>query len=176
MLALLLGVAGIAWHQVALRSKNDALVKALEAEQKQRRRNVQLLRIALQVESGYGSYLDDQLKPLPHLTRVRGQLLEKRLRFYRPILEQEPSDPEMRQTQALAYLEMGIIQQRLGQSTEAEKAYQAALERLADPDTPAARRALADVCVQYGMFRSATTKTARRPISWSAANDCSSNS
>ena len=63
----------------------------------------------------------------------------------------------MRQTQALAYLEMGIIQQRLGKTPEAEKAYQAAIERLeATPDqgTPAGRRVLAKVRVQYGMLRS----------------------
>ena len=121
------------------------------------RRNVQLLRTALEVESGYGTYLDDQLKPLPHLTPpVREQLLEKRLRFYQPILDQEPDDPEMRQTQALAYLEMGIIQQRLGKTPEAEKAYQAAIERLEalpDQGTPAGRSA-GKVRVQYGMLRS----------------------
>jgi len=156
-LALLLGAAGVAWHQIALQSKNVALAQALGAEETQRRRNVQLLRTALEVESGYGSYLDDQLKPLPHLTRLRSQLLEKRLRFYQPILDQEPDDPEMRQTQALSYLEMGIIQQRLGKTPEAEKAYQAAIERLEElpnQESPAGRRVLASACVQYGMLRS----------------------
>jgi tetratricopeptide (TPR) repeat protein len=156
-LALLLGAAGVAWYQIELHGKNVALTTALDAEEQQRRRNVQLLRVALETQSEYGSYLDDQLKPLPHLTRMREQLLEKRLKFYQPILDQEPSDPEMRQTQALAYLEKGIIQDRLGKTREAETAYQTAIQRLEGPAeeaTPAARRLLARIFVQYGMLQS----------------------
>ncbi|MGH7171718.1 MAG: hypothetical protein ACRELG_15690, partial [Gemmataceae bacterium] len=152
-LALLLGAAGISWHQIELQHKNKALAKALSAEEKQQRRNLELLRITLEVEGGYGDYLDRQLKPLPHVTDIRSRLLIKRLSFYKPILDREPNDPRMRQTQGLAYLAVGVIQQKLERFDEAEASYRAALERLELPSeqaSPGSRRALASAKVQYG--------------------------
>ena len=154
-LALLLGGAGVAWHQIELHGKNIALTNALDAEAQQRRRNVQLLRLALEQQSEYGSYLDDQLKPLPRLTRMRRELLQKRLRFLQPFINQEPTDLEMRQTQAQAYLEKGVIEERLGETLEAATAYQTAIERLevpAEEATPGSRLVLARLYVQYGML------------------------
>jgi serine/threonine-protein kinase len=155
ILALVLGVAGIVWHQIELQQKNDALAKALAAEEKQQRRNLELLRLTLEVESSYGDYLDEQLKPLPHLTEIRSRLLDKRLAFYKPILDQEPNDPEMRRTQGQAHLAVGVIQQKLSRFEEAEKSYRAALERLELPEeqaSPDSLRALASAKVQYGIL------------------------
>jgi tetratricopeptide (TPR) repeat protein len=155
-LALLLGAAGVAWHQIELHGKNVALTDALDAEAQLRRRNVQLLRLALEQQSEYGSYLDDQLKPLPRLTRMRRELLQKRLRFLQPFIDQEPTDLEMRQTQAQAYLEKGVIEERLGETSEAATAYQTAIGRLevpAEEATPGSRLVLARLYVQYGMLQ-----------------------
>lgn len=155
-LALLLGAAGVAWHQIELQDKNVALTKALDAKEEQRRRNVQLLRLSLEKQSDYGSYLDDQLEPLPRLTRMRKELLQKRMQFLQPFIDQEPNDPEMRQTQALAYLLMGQIQERLGETRQAEAAYQTAIQRLegpADEMTPAGQQVLARLYVQYGKLQ-----------------------
>lgn len=155
ILALVLGAAGIFGHQVELQHKNTALAEALAAKEKQQRRNLELLRLTLEVEGSYGDYLDEQLKPLPHLTEIRSRLLDKRLAFYKPILDREPNDPQMRRTQGLAHLAVGVIQQKLSRYEEAEKSYRAALERLQLPDTqlsPDSRRALASAKVQYGIL------------------------
>jgi tetratricopeptide (TPR) repeat protein len=152
-LALILGAAGVIWHQIQLGHKNDSLSKALAEEERQRRRNLELLRLTLEVEEGYGDYLDEKLQPLPHLTDLRRQLLERRLAFYRPILEREPDDPQMRQTQGLAQLAVGVIQQKLERFDQAEQSYRAALKQLDLPDDQAlanSRRAHALTCVQFG--------------------------
>lgn len=161
-LAFALGAAGSAWHQLQLQHKNVELQQALNAEERQKRRNVELLRLSLDVESGYGDYVDEQLKPLPHLTDIRRRLLEKRFAFYRPILAQEPNDPQMRQTQGLAHLAVAVLRQKQEQFDEAETSYRTALERLNLPEeeaSPDSRRSFARARVQY-----ATLLTTRKRL------------
>ncbi len=153
VLSLILGTMGVVWHQIQLGYKNESLRQALADEERQRRRNLELLRLTLEVEEAYGNYLDEKLQPLPHLTDLRRQLLERRLAFYKPILEREPDDPQMRQTQGLAQLAVGVIQQRLERFDRAEQSYRAALKQLDLPKEEASansRRAHALTCVQFG--------------------------
>ncbi len=152
-LSSLLGSAGVVWHQTQLGYKNESLRQALADEERQRRRNLELLRLTLEVEEDYGNYLDEKLQPLSHLTELRRQLLERRLAYYRPILEREPNDSEMRQIQGMAHLAVGIMQQKLEQFDEAEQSYRAALKQLDLPGEEASvksRRSHALACVQYG--------------------------
>jgi tetratricopeptide (TPR) repeat protein len=154
VLALVALVGGLTWHEAQLTDKNRELSDALDATEKQRQRNVHLLRLALQVIEEHGDFADEQLKSLPHTELVRRQLLEQRLRYYDPILAQEPGDPSMRQTQGVAYLALGIIKQRLRRYAEAEEAYRQARSRFeqgeAEDPTPAHRFDLARVLVQEG--------------------------
>ncbi len=153
-LALTILVGGLIWHETQLTDKNRELAGALDATEKQRQRNVHLLRLALQVIEEHGDFADEQLKSLPHTELVRRQLLEQRLRYYDPILAQEPGDPSMRQTQGVAYLALGIIKQRLRRYAEAEEAYRQARARFeqgeTEEPTPAHRYDLARVFVQEG--------------------------
>jgi tetratricopeptide (TPR) repeat protein/tRNA A-37 threonylcarbamoyl transferase component Bud32 len=161
-LALTALVGGLTWHERQLTDKNQQLAGALDATEKQRQRNVNLLRLALQVIDEHGDFADEQLKSLPHTERVRRQLLEQRLRYYDPILAQEPGDPSMRQTQGVAYLALGIIKQRLRRYAEAEEAYRQARSRFeqgeSEDPTPTHRFDLARVLVQEGTLKQAMSR------------------
>jgi tetratricopeptide (TPR) repeat protein/predicted Ser/Thr protein kinase len=157
--ALAIIVGGLIGHQVQLDQKNIELAGALSDTDKQRQRNVNLLRTALQVIEEQGDFADEQLRSLPHTDLVRQQLLERRLRYYDPILAQEPGDAPMRQTQGVAYLALGITNQRLRRYAEAEEAYQKALARFEPAEkeepTPEHRFQLARALVQWGTLMQA---------------------
>ena len=93
----------------------------------------------------------EALADVPQMEGVRQELLEKAREFYEQFLEQEPTDPHLRQEGASAHQRVGDIHRILGRTEDAERAYRKAIEQLRTlrrelPDHPEYRRRLADVC------------------------------
>jgi serine/threonine protein kinase len=75
-----------------------------------------------------GKWLADQ----PHMTELQRQFLQKALQFYQGFARKAGTEPAVQLETARAYKRVGDIQAKLGDSSEAEAAYRAAL-RILEP-------------------------------------------
>jgi len=86
----------------------------------------------------------DELAGVPHMERVRRDLLERALTFYQTILNQRREDPALRRDTARAYYQVGYIQNLLGNHAAAIPAFDEAIALWGqlgtlgpgDPDVP----------------------------------------
>jgi tetratricopeptide (TPR) repeat protein len=69
----------------------------------------------------------ERLKEIPSMEPVRRELLEKALKFYQKFLQEQSTDPVVRQETGRAYLRVGNIQLLLGQVEEAHEAHRQAV-------------------------------------------------
>jgi serine/threonine protein kinase/tetratricopeptide (TPR) repeat protein len=69
----------------------------------------------------------ERLRDVPSMEPVRRELLEKALAFYQKFLQEQGTDPAVRQETGRAYLRVGDIQLLLGQKGEAREAHRQAV-------------------------------------------------
>jgi serine/threonine protein kinase/Tfp pilus assembly protein PilF len=115
-----------------------------------------------------------ELAQVPQMEPVQRALLEKALRFYQGFLQQQSTDPLVRQETARAHRRVADIRMRLGQHTQAEGEYHAAIrlqERLtADfPDEVAYRQDLADSHHNRGTLLSEISRPKEAETAYRAA-------
>ena len=99
----------------------------------------------------------EDLASLPHMERVRRDLLVKALQFYEQFLRQRSNDPVVRSEVGMAYCRVAEIQHKLGQDTQAEVAHGLAVDQLEGlatefPGSPAYRLELARNLYSQGTF------------------------
>jgi tetratricopeptide (TPR) repeat protein len=152
VLAVLLGVGGAVWSSAALGAA--ARREHLQAEEARAQRaaaqaNFRRAREAAeQVDRLLTRIGEELLKQGPQVAEIRRSVLEDALRFYQGILAEQPSDPAVRFSAALAYVQVGRINQLLGRAAAVADAYghaSALLKGLADesPESPEYRQELA---------------------------------
>jgi serine/threonine protein kinase/tetratricopeptide (TPR) repeat protein len=73
-----------------------------------------------------GVQMADRLVDVPGSEPVRQQLLADTLRFYRQFIAQAAGDPKLEHELALAYFKSGVIEAKLGNTTQAVNEYQSA--------------------------------------------------
>lgn len=109
------------------------------------------------VDDMYTQVAEKWLSHQPRLQPVQREFLEKALLFYTQFAEKSGADAATRQEAATAIRRVGEIRHKLGDSREAEQAYQEAINRLqsladAFPDEPIHRQSLADALHRAGVL------------------------
>jgi serine/threonine protein kinase/Flp pilus assembly protein TadD len=149
LLAVLLGVAGLAASTLLIYQEQKRTKAALAREALQHKRAEAHFHDARDaVDQMLTEVGQEQLAQFPHLDQVRRALLEKALKFYDKFLQQKSNDPSVRLENGRAHRRVGDIQARVGQPRKAEVAYDDAirvLDGLASqyPKVPAYRQELA---------------------------------
>jgi tetratricopeptide (TPR) repeat protein len=120
------------------------------------------------LEEIYVDVAEKRLAQQTQLTPEDRQILEKALAFYEQFARQNSTDPSVRRKTSEAYLRVGAIQQRLGQTDKAAAAYREALavaEKLAAefPDDSDYRQNLARCYSSLGGRDGTMLGTERRP-------------
>jgi tetratricopeptide (TPR) repeat protein len=137
LLVLSVGGAFTAWYYNILAEKRDV---ALQQEQRQRQRATgHLGRAKTAVQQMLTRVGAERLAYVPHMERVRREVLEDAVRLYQDILRDEPDDRAGRLEAAEAYRTLAGLNRMLGEFGEAEKHDREALDRVSrlaeeDPD------------------------------------------
>jgi serine/threonine protein kinase/tetratricopeptide (TPR) repeat protein len=121
----------------------------------------------------FGSQLADRLADVPGADRVRRELLQETLQYYREFVEQAGDDPSLRAELALTYSKIGALTEELGSTEEAIAAHENAsrlFQQLADEQPRVAdyRRQLA---VSWNNLALALSHTGRSDESRRAYGD-----
>jgi serine/threonine-protein kinase len=175
LLAVVVGLAAGLWavereqaHTVrALTNAEQNLERALEAEAqakanlKQAEANLKLARQA--VDECFNVARDHPLFQSPRLKEAKKLLLEKTLPFYRRFRSQRPDDRGLQQEEAEQLYRVAYIEQTLGHSSDALKAYRQARVLAArlvhdHPDVPRYQRDLAHMHNNMGVMLSSQGK------------------
>ena len=82
-----------------------------------------------------GVQMADRLVDVPGSEPVRQQLLADTLRFYRQFITRAAGDPKLQHELALAYFKSGVIEAKLGNTTQAVNEYSSAQSLLEDLST-----------------------------------------
>jgi tetratricopeptide (TPR) repeat protein len=101
------------------------------------------------VEDMYTNVAEEWLADEPQKDPIQRKFLEKALKFYRELVQEDATDPEARRRTALAYFRMGQLHRTLNQRNEAADAYRQAIDmqdqlRRQFPDEPRYRQDLAN--------------------------------
>jgi tetratricopeptide (TPR) repeat protein len=125
-----------------------AVAGAVLIDRQKQRAEGAYARARLALDELSSQVIDDWLAKQPALTADQKRFLERALGHYEWLADHSADDAETRAGVAAAYLRVGDIRAKLGQTAEAEAAYARAVElyrRLADesPAEPAYRLALA---------------------------------
>jgi tetratricopeptide (TPR) repeat protein len=134
-LLLLTVVAGLSGGLIVLSAKEKELQDALDQAQgqeraagRQQQRAEENLEVAYQVlDQIYLDLAENRLPRERQLGPEDRRLLEKALTFYQHFTRQNDTDPRVRERTAKAYLRVGAIQEKLGQSQVAGATYRKAL-------------------------------------------------
>lgn len=117
----------------------------------------------------FGGRLAERLAEVPGAERVRRELLQETLHYYRDFVEQAQEDPTLRADLALTYSKIGTLAGEIGSTEEAIQAYDSAItlfgQLAADkPGEPDYRRRLAVCQNNLGLVlsRSGRIDAARR--------------
>lgn len=141
----------------ALAAKNSALEAAEAAranEARQRERADENYRTARAAVDRLFTRLADQLQGKPGLEKIRRDLLDDALSFYRGFLREKETDPSIILENGLAYRRLADLHQLLGQQEEMLKSLEQALSVFSqlsksDPSSLQYRGHLADGTLQY---------------------------
>jgi tRNA A-37 threonylcarbamoyl transferase component Bud32 len=129
-LAVLGLVAGLFWH-------NDQLREAAEREQRQAEKATRQRDAARRaVNDMYTQVAEKWLAGEPGMSDVQREFLEKALRYYEDLAQEELEGPELLLDRAKAIGRMGAILAKLGRRPEAEAAYRHAVAVLEGADVP----------------------------------------
>jgi tetratricopeptide (TPR) repeat protein len=140
--ALVLVLTVLAISYVRVTREKDQKEQALQVASEQREQAQENLMTAREaVDQMLTRVAEETLIPVPQMEPVRRGLLEDALRFYKGFLQQNSADPAVRLEVTRANRRVGDIQRMVGQHSEAQKAYAAAIanaETLAHefPDKP----------------------------------------
>jgi serine/threonine protein kinase/tetratricopeptide (TPR) repeat protein len=124
----------------ALSEKETALAAARENEVRataaQKDAQESLKEALAAVEQMLTRVAEERLQFMPQMEAMRRELLQDALAFYLKFHEKKSDDPVIRREAALGYLRVARIQSFLGEYSEAERAYQNAIEYLEELDGP----------------------------------------
>ncbi|MFO0847328.1 MAG: serine/threonine-protein kinase [Gemmataceae bacterium] len=126
-------VVGAVVYERQLRSARDAAQKESEEATRQKgRAEANARRAADAVHRFLTRVGDERLKQVPEMEGVRAELLRDALEFYQGLLaDADAPDPAVRVEAARAFTRVGLIQQYLGRTDEAEAHFRQAAERFA---------------------------------------------
>jgi serine/threonine-protein kinase len=128
--------------------RREAAEQSLTRAARQQQRAEAHLRKARAAVDKLTRVADEWLRPVPHMDKLRRQLLLEALRLDQQFLEEENSDPAVRHETALTQARVANIHQSLGNWKEAQSHYRRAIEGLRElakayADEPDYRRDLA---------------------------------
>jgi tetratricopeptide (TPR) repeat protein len=139
-------VAGLLWHNAQLR-------EAAEREQRLAGRATRQRDAAWRaVNDMYTEVAQKWLAGEPGMSEVQREFLEKALRYYEDLAQEESEGPELLLERAKASGRAGAILAKLGRRPEAEAAYRHAASLLEGADVPGKIGALAGRYYELGFF------------------------
>jgi eukaryotic-like serine/threonine-protein kinase len=103
---------------------------AYKSEANERAKTEENLRLALRALDEILSAAEKQLPRDAQREREDRETLKKALKFYEDFAKNNANEPQVRKEAAKAYLRVGSIQQKLGQTAQAEQSYYQALRLL----------------------------------------------
>jgi eukaryotic-like serine/threonine-protein kinase len=112
----------------------------------------------------------------PGLQKLRKQLLESALRYYKEFVRQRGDDPELREELAQAYFRVGSISLETGDLPQAREAFHEARNlyrtlQQEHPDDPSFTNSLARTCRYLGIVQAVTGRGAEAASSFQQAID-----
>jgi serine/threonine protein kinase/tetratricopeptide (TPR) repeat protein len=149
-LVFAVGFGSVAWQWQRAEEQAAAARREREAAERQAERARHNFQKAQEAVSTMLTYLGERgLANVPHMEGLRRELLEVALKFNEGFLEENSTDPAVRQETAEACARMAHIWGMLGQSGDTEKAYRQAIDlyralAAGFPDRPEFQRALAN--------------------------------
>ncbi len=162
-LAVLGLVIGLLWH-------NAQLGKSAEREQqlagKAARQRDEARRA---VNDMYTEVAEKWLSGEPRMSNVQRAFLEKALRYYEELAQEEEEGPEQLLERAKAHRRSGTILAKLEQRTEAEAAYRRAIALLESADVPGKTAELAEDYTALGVFLAGMQRNAEAETAYQRA-------
>ena len=169
-LSLVVGTVASSWFAIqanreAKAAETQAEFAAMKAEEAERERNLadkererseaRLLEAMDAIDNMLIRVADQTLQAIPRVERVRRDLLVDATKLYDSMLADESKDPRVITANANAHLRLGMMQQLLGEYTDAEREMDLAIRLVSGLDDSLQTAALHAECVRFkSMLRS----------------------